>query len=188
MCVAIAPCADRKFSPGAASSYANHQTNDNVTVAAEAYDTDGLAHSAFGKVNPYQYGVLPVLVIIQNDTDKAIRLDSLQVEYTEVDGGRVEPTPMQDVKYVGSAPKKPQPNTGSPIPPGVFKKKNPLSGQEIPERAFLARMLPPHEAASGFFYFQAKHRPGAKLYLTGMTEAQTGKGFVYFEIGLDTKQ
>ena len=34
---------------------------------------------AFGKVNPNQFGVLPVLVVIQNDGDKAIRLDRLKV-------------------------------------------------------------------------------------------------------------
>ena len=175
---------DKKFSPGTASSYSTKQTNDRVTVAAVPYDTAELAHSAFGKLDPNQYGVLPILVIIQNDTDQAIRL-GVQAEYIAIDGSRVEPTPMQDVRYVGQSPKRPQPNMGSPIPPGLFKKKNPLDAQEIPERAFLARMLPPHESASGFFYFQTKHRPGSKLYLTGLTEAQTGKGLVYFEIGLD---
>lgn len=184
--VVIASGSDnKKFSPGTASSYSTKQTNDNVTVAAVVYDTDELAHSAFGKLNPYQYGVLPVLVIIQNDTDKAVRLDHLQVEYVGLDGSHVEPTPVDDIRYLGSSPQRPKPNMGSPIPPAVFKKKNPLNAQEITERAFLARMLPPHESASGFFYFQAKQRPGSRLYLAGLTEAGTGKGFMYFEIGLD---
>ena len=185
MCAAVALCAEnKKFATGTASSYSTKQTNDQVTIAAVPYDTEELAHTAFGKLNPNQYGVLPVLIIIQNDTDKAIRLD-LQTEYIAMDGSRVEPTPMQDVRYVGQSAKRPQPNMGSPIPPGVFKKKNPLAGEEIPERAFLARMLPPHESASGFLYFQTKHRPGSKLYVAGLAEAQSGKGFVYFEIGLD---
>lgn len=185
MCIAAADHADKKFSPGPASSYSSKQTNDQVTVAAAAYDTDELAHTAFGKVSPYQYGVLPVLVIIQNDTGQAMRLDSLQVEYTTLGGSRVEPTPMDEVKFVGSAPKRPQPTMGGPIPPGLFKKKNPLNELEIVERGFVARMLPPHESAMGFFYFQAKHLPGAKLYLTGITEAKSGKGLVYFEIPLE---
>lgn len=174
-----------RFSPGAASSYPTKQSNDGVTVAASAYDTEALAHNAFGKLNPYQHGVLPVLVIIQNDTDKAMRLDGLQAEYIGLDRERIEATPPADVQYVGAAPKRPQPNMGSPIPPGVFKKKNPLNEWEIVGRAFAARMLPPHESVYGFFYFQARHRPGAKLYLTGITEASTGKGLLYYEIPLE---
>lgn len=171
-----------KFSAGAASSYSAKQTNEGVTIATAAYDTDSLARTAFGKSNPYDHGVLPILVIIQNDTDKSMRLDNLTLEYIGADRSHIEPTPAADVRFVGSAPKQPKPNMGSPIPPGVFKKKNPLAGLEIIERAFSAKMLPPHEKASGFFYFQAKHLPGAKLYVSGINEAMTGKGLLFYEI------
>src|SRR5271155_2404356 len=66
-----------KFSPGPASSYPAKQTNDHVTVAAVAYDTEAMAHTAFGKLNPNQYGVLPILIIIQYDTDQALKLEHL---------------------------------------------------------------------------------------------------------------
>src|ERR1700690_2811616 len=69
------------FRPGLASSYSAKQTNENVTVAAVAYDTEELAHSAFGKTNPNQYGVLPVLVVIQNDSGQALRMSSIAAEY-----------------------------------------------------------------------------------------------------------
>jgi hypothetical protein len=65
---------DGKYSPGPASSYSTKQTNDQVTVAATAYDTEELAHTAFGKLNPNDYGVLPVLIIVQNDTDQALKM------------------------------------------------------------------------------------------------------------------
>src|SRR5690349_11183920 len=77
---------DGRFSPGPASSYSTKQTNAKITVAVTAYDTEELAHTAFGKLNPNEYGVLPVLVIVQNDTDQAIRMDPLAVDYTGVDG------------------------------------------------------------------------------------------------------
>lgn len=186
---ALPALADKKdeprFSPGAASSYDSKQTNAGVTVAVKAYDSDDLAHTAFGKVNPYQYGILPVLVIIQNDTDKAMRLDSMQVEYEGFDGKRVEATPASDVPYTVEAPKRPTIGVPSPIPPELKRKhKNPLSNAGIDTRAFAARMLPPHESASGFFYFQAHHRPGSSIYLTGIKEAGTGREIFYFEIPL----
>lgn len=91
--------ADGKFAPGPVSSYPARQTNDNVTVAAAAYDTEELAHSAFGKLDPNQYGILPVLVIIQNDTDQALRLDHLEAEYTGVDGRHVEATRLPMYRF-----------------------------------------------------------------------------------------
>src|SRR5271170_3767774 len=92
---------DSKFSPGPASSYPAKQTNDKVTIAVAAYDTEELAHTAFGKLDPNQYGVLPVLVIIQNDTDQALKLDHIEVEYTGVDGRHLENTPASDVQTLG---------------------------------------------------------------------------------------
>src|SRR5712691_6758282 len=91
---------DGKFSPGPIASYPAKQTNDNVTVAVAAYDTEELAHTAFGKLDPNQHGVLPVLVIIQNDTDQALKLDGLEVQYTGVDGRHVDATPASEVQVL----------------------------------------------------------------------------------------
>jgi hypothetical protein len=175
-----------KFSPGPASSYANHQTNDKVTLAAEAFDSEELAHTAFGKLDPNKYGVLPVLVIIQNDTDQALKLEHVDVEYTRPDNRQVEATPADEIQTLGGPPKQPSMGNGSPLPK-LIKHKNPLSAWEIEGRAFAAKMIPPHESASGFFYFQTEHRPGAKFYLSGIKIPASGKDLLFFEVGLDKK-
>jgi hypothetical protein len=173
-----------KFSPGPASSYPAKQTNDHVTVAAVAYDTEELAHTAFGKLNPNQYGVLPVLVIIQNDTDQALKLEHLQVEYTGIEGRRVEATPASEVQTLGGT-ERPDVPVARPIP--IHRKhKNPLAAWEIDGRSFAAKLLPAHESVNGFFYFQTTHRPGSKFYLTGIKVAATGQDIFYFEIPLDS--
>jgi hypothetical protein len=46
-------------------------------------------------------------------------------------------------------------------------------------------MLPAHEAANGFFYFQTRLLPGARFYLTGIRVASTGKDIFYFEIPIE---
>lgn len=174
---------DAKFAPGAASSYATKQTNENVTIGLKPYDNEDLAHTAFGKLNPYQYGILPILVVIQNDTNESLRLDGMRVRYTDYDGQEIDATPAADVPYAVDHPKRPSNPVMLPIPPELRKKhKSPLSGPEIQTRAFAARMLPPHESASGFFYFQAHHRPGASLYVNGITRASSGKELFYFDI------
>jgi hypothetical protein len=46
-------------------------------------------------------------------------------------------------------------------------------------------MLPPDESAYGFVYFRTGHRPGAKLYVTGLEDASSGKELFYFDVPLD---
>jgi hypothetical protein len=172
-----------KFAPGPASSYPAKQTNGHVTVAAVAYDTEELAHSAFGKLNPNQYGILPILVIIQNDTDQPLRLEHLQTEYTTADGHHVEATPADEVQTLGGADR-PRVPTPSPLP--IHRKhKNPLDVWEIDGRSFSAKLLPAHDSVSGFFYFQAEHQPGARFYLTGIKVAATGQDIFYFDFPLE---
>ena len=48
-----------------------------------------------------------------------------------------------------------------------------------------ARMLPVGESVHGFFYFQTEYQPGAKLYLTGLKDAASGKDFFYFEVPIE---
>src|SRR5581483_8441565 len=101
--IAAAFAADKEPAPfhaDAAARYPHHQTNAQVTIAADPYVSGDKVQAAFGKLNPYSFGVLPVLVVIQNDGDKAIRLDSIQAVYTGPQSDKVEATPPSDVRYL----------------------------------------------------------------------------------------
>src|ERR1700722_8554797 len=119
-----------------------------------------------------------------NDKDQALKLDHLEVDYTGFDGRHVEATPASDIQVLGGSPRPKMPS-GSPIPLPRKKYKNPLDTIEIEGRAFSVKILPAHDSANGFFYFQLDHRPGAKFFLTGMKEAATGKDITFFEIPID---
>src|SRR3978361_614631 len=80
-----------EVNPGAARP--NHQTSEKATIAAEPFETDEQTRPAFGKVNPYRNGILPVLVVIQNDSPNAIRVDRLKTFYVLPDRTRIETTP-----------------------------------------------------------------------------------------------
>jgi len=172
---------DRAFRAGAADQYA-HQSANQVTVGAKSYDTLDLIQEAFGKKSDMlQYGVLPVLVVVDNKSAKALDLRDLEVSLVAADGRHATAVNPEDVMYVGSKARRP--NT-IPTPVPLPKKKNPLSSPEIVTRAFAAKMLPPGDSASGFFYFEAKPEKGDKLYLNGMREARTGQEMLYFEFPL----
>ena len=188
MSIAAAFAADKTppFTPGPANSFANRQTNDKVTMAADPYAMGDKVKVAFGKVDPYQYGVLPVLVVIQNDSSAAIKLDGLKVEYVGPNHDRVDATPAKDVRYA-KGPQRPAVIDGpAGRVPKILGKKNPLDEWEIEGRAFSAQMLAPGQTASGFFYFQTGLQRGATIYLRGMTEANSGKELLFFELPLSS--
>jgi|SRR5579871_1306628 len=173
------------FRPAPAATYEHKQTNAGVTIAVEPYNTEEKEKTAFGKVDLYRFGVLPVLLVIQNDGDKAIRLDNLKVEYVGPNGNHVAATAAQDVRYL-NGPNRPSIVPGPTGAPKVGKsKKNPLNAWEVEGRAFAAKMLPPNQNASGFVYFQTGLQSGATIYLNGLVEAATGKDLFYFEIPLE---
>jgi hypothetical protein len=177
-----------RFVPGPASSYAGHQTQEGITIAAVPYVSEEQAKSAFGKVNPYQHGVLPVLVIIENGSGRALRLD-LKVQFVDPDNHHLDAIPAEDVIYFQGAQRPPRigPPTPLPIPLPRKKKKGPLNTPEIVNRALSVKLIPNGEKAYGFFYFEAEHSPGSMLYLNGLSDASTGKEYFYFDLPLDGK-
>jgi hypothetical protein len=184
--IAAAFAADKPtaFKPGKAESYAAHQTNDKVTMGVDPYVIGDKIKVAFGKVDPYQYGILPVLVVIENDSDAAIKLDGLHAEYVGPNGDRVDATAARDVRYA-RGPQRPGVITG-PGAPHIIGKKNPLDEWEIEGHALAAQMLPPGQVASGFLYFETGLQRGATIYIRGMTEASSGKELLFFELPLSS--
>ena len=118
-----------KFSPASASSYPAKQTLAQVTIAAEPFVNDEQARPAFGKANPYKYGILPVLVVIQNDGDQTLTFDELRVDYIQPDRNKVESTPASEVPFL-SGPKEPK-LENSPIPTGPRVSKNTYGSRRI---------------------------------------------------------
>jgi hypothetical protein len=186
--IAAAVAADKPtFQVKPADQYANKQTSDGITMAAEPFTTDEQAKTAFGKLNPWQYNILPVLVVMRNDSPRTIRLEKLHFEYELPDHSKVDAIPASDVKY-SRGPNRPKVSTGPLGGVKVGGGKNPLNAPEIETRAFAAKVLPPGEAASGFVYFETDvTSAGALLYVTGLEDASTGKELYYFEIPLSGK-
>jgi hypothetical protein len=185
--IAAAPGADNdksKFEVKPPLAYPHHQTSEKVTIAVQPMETDEETREAFGKVNPYRYGVLPVLIVVRNDGTDAIRVDRMKSIYTLPDGSHIEATPAQDVRFLRGVR---QP-TGIPGIGITRQPKNPLAEWEIEGRAFAAKMIPAGQTASGFVYFQVPQTSAAaSVYISGMEDPVSGKELYYFEIPLSGK-
>ncbi len=174
---------DKVFQAGPANDYA-HQSSGNVTVGAKSYNSEELTTEAFGKkADLLKYGVLPVLVVIENKRSNALDLRDIQVSLVAADGRHADPVSPEDLPFLARHAKPPSVKPYPPIP--LPKKKNPLNAPEIVMRAFAAKMLPPGDSASGFLYFEATPETGDKLYLNGVRDARTQEEIIYFEFPLD---
>ena len=187
MSIAAAFAADKAtpFRPPPVESMAHRQTNEQVTIGADPFSTAGKTKTAFAKLDPNQYGVLPVLVVIRNDSKQTLDASRLQVQYKGPGQAAVDNTPAAEVKFLHDV--RPPGYIAGPVGGGVMvkSKKNPLDVWEFEGHAFAAKMIPPGQTASGFFYFQADLKPGATIYLNGLAGAGGGKELFYFEIPLE---
>jgi len=175
------------FRAKAAAEYA-HQASEKVTVGAKAFDTEDLTAEAFGKkADLLKYGVLPVLVVIENKRDRAVDIQNIMVELVATDGRHGQAISPDDVMHLGETGKKPPKLGSGPLPFPLPKKKNPLNSLEIVERAFSAKVVPANDSVSGFFYFEASPEAGDSLYLSGIRDARSSKELLYYEFPLAPK-
>ena len=175
------------FQPKPAEQYSGKQTSSGVTIGAEAYTTDDQTKAPFGKLNPWQYNILPVLVVIHNTSPNAIRVGDARFQYELPDGTKIPATPAGDVKY-SRGPSRPGARVGPLGGVRVGGKKNPLAVPEIEVRAFSAKVIPAGDTASGFVYFETDvASAGAQLYITGLSDAVTNKELFFFEFPLSGK-
>jgi hypothetical protein len=190
--IAVATAADKdkpRFAPKPATAYPGHQTMDGITIAAVPYTREDEVKAAFGKANPYKYGILPVLVVIKNDTRKALRLN-LKSQLVDEQNNQVDAMKPGDVRLVDGARNKDYRLPGPPIIPlPVHRSKGgPLDQPEIDGMAFSARLVPIGESVSGFFYFDSTLRAGSHLYITGLADAASGKDYFFFEVPFEDQK
>ena len=172
---------ETSFKAPAVEDMKSKTTLDQVTIGIEPFDTAEKTSKAFGKLNPNQYEVLPVLVVIKNGRKSALKVSPLEVQYIVPGMGKVAALRADEVSAAAGGPT--APNLGpKPFPIPTRRKKNPLSAPEIEGRAFAAKMIAAGESASGFFYFNVKHRTTAKVYLNGLVDAASHQDIFYFEI------
>ena len=172
---------EKAFKAGRAETYPAKSEQGKVVVAVVPFTTAEEIRQAFGKADMQKHNILPVLVVIDNNGSKALRVN-LQSAYITAAGKHLDSTPADEIVYLNGVkrPKGPE-EIRLPIP--TRKAKNKLEAWEVTGRAFAVKMIPPGESVSGFVYFQVSREPGAKIYLNGFSEAG-GKDLFYFEIPL----
>ena len=172
-----------------ASTYAckDAHPNEKVTAAIELYNTppkDNIFITPYG-----EEGILPVFLVISNDGDQPITVNSMQAQLVNSRRTKMDSLSADDVfrrvAHISASSTSPPVRVG-PIPlSGNKNKKAQKQYQEILAANFAAEAVEPHTTKSGFLFFdvQGVRQPtdGAHIYLTGVRDAG-GNELMYFEI------
>jgi hypothetical protein len=173
-----------------AASYPAHDTHtdEGVTIAADPYDMPDKA-SIF-TINYQEQGLLPIFVVVTNDTDQPLALSGMKAQLQTADRTKITPSDADDIYRRLSRPNRS--NNPYPLPlPRSNKVKGAVSRKtldEIQNAAFNAKAVEPHTTQAGFFFFDvagiSAPVAGARLYVTGVRNAK-GDDLMYFEIALE---
>jgi hypothetical protein len=187
LCVAAKEFSMPKAQPAFSYPAHDHHANENVTVAVDPYDTPAKANIFI--VNYRQHDLLPILLIITNDSDQPIQLAGMKAELVTADRTKLTPDSVDDIFRRISHPN--ASSTRYPLPFPSPKAKggvNSKQADEIQSAQFRAKAVEPRSSQIGFLFFDISDIPnplaGARFYLTGVQNS-AGNDLMYFEVPLD---
>jgi hypothetical protein len=173
-----------------AKTYPAHETHDDekVSIAADPYDMPDKVAGVF-TVDYKSEGMLPIFLIISNDSDLPISMTKLHVKLITRKRVKIEPSEPEDIyRRLGRATARPDDPSRFPLPRKKNKGINQQTRDEVENSQFMARAVEPHGNQAGFVFFdvQGLDSPlaGAKLEITGIMDGK-GNELFFFEIPME---
>ena len=175
-----------------ANTYPAHDTSekDKVTVGADPYDLPRKTQGVF-RIKYKEEDLLPVLLIITNDSGQPIALTDIKVELVTRKRARIEPATEDDIyRRIARQPMRgDQPSSNPlPFPRKVRRSVKKEEMQEIQDSRFRAKAVEAHTTQAGFFFFDVENidapLAGAHLYVSGLRNSQ-GQELMFFDIPLE---
>ena len=163
----------------AATAYPAHETHEkeHVTIAAEPFDTR--AKGGFFRNDYAGHSILPVRLVIQNDSDAPLDLNQARMQFIAGDGTKLPAATPDELnrRLFRFTDIKQKRIPGTPItyrPTPVDKKIL----DDDKDFSFSQTVVPPHSSASGFLFYDIKEvddppLKGAELYVK-MIHAKEG--------------
>lgn len=201
--LACAPVFARTASPAGTSSVAAredmnslpHDRHDGVNVAVDPYAQSSRAKKKFGKADPLRAGILPVEVVLRNDTPNPIHIDLSTVQLDiRLPGGRLQGLDWlrtQDVANAIAHPHGLRPPETRRFPIGVpseSDRKTQKLLDILQPLALNSDIIPPKGMIHGFLFFDLKHNfslvTEASLYIPNATVIPSQKPLMFFEVHL----
>jgi hypothetical protein len=195
---AVSPAASASATPPAkpAAAALSHDEHGGMSVSVNPVTDESRAKDIFGKANPLPAGVLPVEVILRNETPHPIHINLTTVELeVHIHDERQDVdwlTPVEVANAIAH-PDGPPPPKQRRVPvigvslPGNNKKVEKLAAILRP-LMLDADIIPPLATIHGFLYFNLSHElnqvPSSSLYMPDVVFLPSNEPLIFFEVPL----
>jgi hypothetical protein len=173
-----------------------HDRHGGMSVSADPYTDPARAKEKFGKANPLAVGILPVEVVMRNETNEPIRinLSTIQLE-VRPRGSTLQGIDWLTVEEVASAIAHPQ-GTPAPkarrLPMGIPVPTKDTKAEKFADSlrplALDTDIVPPMGMVHGFLFFDLGHDlsllSNASLYVPDAVGMPSNKPLIFFEVPL----
>ena len=175
-----------KAQPAAAYPAHDYHSKEKVTVGLDPYDAPPKANIFV--VHYRALDLLPLFVVITNDSDEAITLSGVNAELVTADGTKLAPATDDDIYRRLSHPNAPGARVPFPFPTKRVKGGvNSKEWSEIQIAGFKAKAVEPRSTQAGFLFFDIADvrdpLSGSHFYLTGVQDS-SGNDLMYFDVQL----
>jgi len=175
-----------KTQPAAAYPAHDYHSNEKVTVGVDPYDAP--PKSNIFVVHYREMDLLPILVVITNDSDEPITLSDIKAELVTGDGSKLGAASEDDIYRRISHPTASGARTPLPFPTKRVKGAvNSKEFTELENASFKAKAVEPRSSQSGFFFFDVSDisdpLKGSHFYVTGVHDS-SGNDLMYFDVPL----
>jgi hypothetical protein len=177
---------------GVATNYpaVDVHAQERVAIAADPYNTSGKI--ALFRVDYLKYGILPVRIIVTNNSDRPISLADARINFITAAGDKIPTAEIPDVERRVDQIKRPDSGYKLPGPLPRIGNKSGTKSKDIEDDfhsfEYSSIAVEPHSTSAGFLFYDlqgiANPLVGAKLSLTTVRDA-SGKELFFFEIPFD---
>jgi hypothetical protein len=184
LCLAAKEFSMPKTQPAFSYPAHDHHAKENVTVGLDPYDDP--AKAKIFTINYHDNDLLPILLVITNDSDEPIELSGMTAELVTADRAKLHPATEDDILRRVTHPHA----TGArvPVPFPTKRVKGGMNSKELDEiqgAEFKAKAVEPRSSQAGFLFFDvadlSNPLAGAHLYLTGVRDS-SGHELMYFDV------
>ncbi len=177
----------KPIEPKPAADYKCHLDFQNVVIGAFAATNEKRVLELFDEKKIHKKKILPVLIVIENNNDFAIRLHERDIYLVRADGTNVSALPVGEAFLSVVLKKTPSENPAqASILLNDYKKSAMLA--DFQHKHFDERMIAPFGSDYGVVFFplpEPDQRQGLRLYLPEVENVTTGQELIFFEIDLE---
>ncbi|MGD0729870.1 MAG: hypothetical protein ABR956_01305 [Terracidiphilus sp.] len=164
--------------------------DEKLAIAVEPYDTR--EKEAIFRVDYLSHGVMPVRLIVTNNSDRPISLRDARILFMTAGGDKIQAAEPEDVERLMTRKEREGTKVPLPGPLPSIRLKPKASDKEIEEDfdtfEYQALVVEPHSTHAGFLFYDVSDLThplqGAKLHIHKLRDAD-GNELFYFEIPFD---